>query len=1054
MWNLAIRAPVFITMCVVTVLVLGTVFFFQTGLDLLPDISVPVVVVQTIYPGASAEDVERDVSKPLEDAFASLNYVEAVRSTSQEGVSVVTLEFNMDYSARQASADVRERLATVRSTLPDGVNEPVIRRFDTSSLPVMTVGVQDRQGRNLADLRKLVDDNVKPRLERVPGVASATISGGREKQVLVSLDATKLASYNIPVEQVVRAIQSNNLSLPAGRITQGQRELVLRTANEFRSVDDLRGLAVAGSAEGAPVRLGDIADVREGIKDTRSITRINGQEAVSLAVFKQSGTNTVQVADAALKEVARIQRDRPDLNVFNVFDQSTNVRTFNDDLYRSLIIGGLAAALVVFLFFRDLRNTVITVVGLPIVIIASFGAIYLMGFTLNMVTLLALSLVVGLLIDDAIVVRENIFRHMEQGEDPRTAAKLGTAEIARAVIAVSLVIVAVFFPITLTKGLVGRFLNQFGLVVAVAVLLSLLEALTLAPMLSAFFFRRAEGKRREAPLLAAWGRAYDRAEGLYKPVLRWALGHRVLVLGIGLAAFVAALALIPIMGSELQPEIDRGFFYASMELPAGTSLAETDIVARKMEAVIRAQPEVKVVYATVGGGAFASGSGVMESEKANFFVTTGIGHAFQPMNRLRKEFATWPELTNARTNVSPLGEESLGAGSSSLSTFGSKVVQVALHGSDMNALSRAADAVTTRLRENGHGFTDVTSSLRPGKPELRVLVDEDRASEVGLSPAAVATTLRSLVNGDSISKLRRADEDIDITVQLRPQDMQQEDAILSIPVVTPTGATVRLASVATLAPATGPGRIDRENRERQVVISANFGSRTLSEALTDMQQALQDTPLPAGVRIVPFGQSEQFGETFSSLLLALGLSVLFVYMILASEFGSFTQPLVIMVALPLAGVGAFGMLFAAGFPISMMAMIGIILLMGLVAKNSILLVDYTNTLRSRGMPRREALLTAGPVRLRPILMTTAAMIMGMLPLALGLGTGSEMRQPMGLAVIGGLVTSTILTLIVVPVVYSIMDEALERFRGRGQGKGTAGRPVHVQKTVGLRGPHP
>ncbi|MEK7872806.1 MAG: efflux RND transporter permease subunit, partial [Chloroflexota bacterium] len=545
-------------------------------------------------------------------------------------------------------------------------------------------------------------------------------------------------------EQVVRSIQANNLSLPAGRVTQGQRELVLRTANEFRGVDDLRGLAVAGSAEGAPVRLADIADVREGLKEARTITRINGQEAVSLGVFKQSGTNTVRVADAALKEMARIQQDRTDMDVFSVFDQSTNVRTFNDDLYRSLIIGGLAAAFVVFLFFRDLRNTLITVIGLPIVIVATFGAIYLMGFTLNMVTLLALSLVVGLLIDDAIVVRENIFRHMEQGEDPRTAAKLGTAEIARAVIAVSLVIVAVFFPITLTKGLVGRFLNQFGLVVAVAVLLSLLEALTLAPMLSAFFFRRAEGKRRESPLMAAWGRAYDRAEGLYKPVLRWALGHRPLVLGIGLAAFVAALALIPIMGSELQPEIDRGFFYASMELPAGTALSETDIVARKMESAIRAQPEVKVVYTTVGGGAFASGSsGATESEKANFFVTTGIGHAFPPMNRLRKEFATWPELANARTNISPLGEESLGAGSSSLSTFGSKVVQVALHGSDMNALSRAADAVTTRLRENGHGFTEVTSSLRPGKPELRVLVDEDRASEMGLSPAVVATTLRT-----------------------------------------------------------------------------------------------------------------------------------------------------------------------------------------------------------------------------------------------------------------------------------------------------------------------
>lgn len=1017
MWlsDTSIRQPVFITMVMLAALVVGIICYSRLPVDLLPDVSLSTMTIYTSYPGAGPQEVEEKVTKPLEEALGSLSGVSSVRSTSSSSVSRVMVEFRMEHPIEEAANDAREAVGMVRRRMPKDVLEPMITKADPSLLPILTFAVTSPDGQlSPEEVRQIVDDRIKPQLERIPGVAVVDVSGGLQREIQVDLRLDRLKALNVAPQQVIAALAAENLDIPGGRLTEGQRDITLRTPGQFKSMDEIGQVVVAASL-GVPVRVQDVATVRSGFKEQRTLTRLDGTPSVSLSVRKQSGTNTVQVANQVHEAMAQIMADPAhgrSLSIVAARDESVFVKEATQDVLWSMILGGFLASVAVFLFFRDLRNTIIVVIGLPVIIVATFGILYILGLSLNMITLLGLALSVGFLIDDAIVVRENIFRHMEAGQAPAEAASRGTAEIALAVMATTLSIVAVFFPIVLTTGLVAKFLREFGLAVVAAVLLSLLEAFTLAPMLSAYFFRPlAEETRRGrvARFLERWGRIYDDLALGYRGLLSWAISHRLAMVIGAVVIMMASLALLPFVGMAFLPETDRASVEMAAELPVGSSLSEADAVARRVEAILWRQPQVESVFTTVGGA---------DSERLSFLVKLKKRGFVQATQRhLRAELADLPKLSFSSGGVAGLA----GTGAQAGAILG-RPIQVDLRSSaSIEELARVAADLMERMSDVP-GLVDLALSLRPGRPELRFEVDRARAADLGLNTGSIGATIRTLVSGEKATVYRQDGREVDVVVRLREEDRARAQDLLSLPVLSPRAGAIPLRAVVNMAEATGPAEIQRENRERQVVIGGTYFGRVQGDVARDVQAVLDQYPMPRGTTYRFGGVTRLMEESFASLFAALALAVVFIYMLLASQFGSFVHPFTIMLALPLSVLGALLALILTGNTLDMMSMIGIILLMGLVTKNSILLVDFTIRLRREGLSRREALLSAGQIRLRPILMTTFAMIFGMLPIALGLGAGAELRAPMAIAVIGGLITSTLLTLVIVPVAYSLIDD--------------------------------
>lgn len=1015
MWlsDLAIKRPVFITMILLALMVIGMTAYSRMGVDLLPDISFPYVTVQTIYPGAGPEEVESQVSKPMEEAVGSLSGVKSVRSTSSEGVSVVLIEFQLEHPAARAVADVQERVLAIKSGLPRDVREPVILRYDPATLPVLTVAVADKAGALTPDrLRKEVEDKIKPRIERLGGVAAVEISGGLEREIHVELSAERLTALKVSPQQVVAAINAENINVPAGRVEEGDRDITLRTPGNFQRVEDI-GQVVVMRAGGVPIRVKDVATVTDGFKDVDSHTRLNNRDSVGISVRKQSGVNTVEVANGVHKELDTLLRDYPNLEIIVAFDQSDFIKDSIKDTQVDLVIGAVLAAIVVFFFFRSVGNTLVTVAGLPVILIGTFWAMSLFGFTINMMTLMALALCIGLLIDDAIVVRENIFRHMEAGETPRVAASRGTGEVALAVVSMTMCVVSVFLPVAFATGIIGRFMRDFGITVAAAVLISLFEAFTLAPMLTAYFLRGAGKRQIDANHQGKAGAGREKpgtSRGLYERFLSWGLSHRRLVIFLALGVFVSSLATVPFVGQTFFEEFAQPEFQMSLELPVGTSLDTTSRIVRKVEEGLLQQPEVKHVF-TVSGG--SSGS-----EYATFFVQLDDKTSVEKVQKYLRE----QSISLGKVAFSGGG---FGGEGSSASVFGRPIqVELSTRGSfeELDAVSQKIQAAISDVR----GLADIDRSLKPGKPELRVEIDRERAADLRLSVATVGSTLRTLVTGERASQLRVRDEETDILVRLRKEDRQNLQDVLSLAVLNQKDVLVPLNAVAKLTPASGPAQIDRRDRQRIISIGANFKDRPQGDIVRDIQSRLNDLNLPQEVSYKFAGETEMMTESFNVLYFSIALSVIFIYMVLASLYGSFLQPLIIMLALPLSIIGAFLALLITRKSLDMTAMIGMILLMGIVAKNSIIMVDFINMKRKEGMELREAILTAAPIRLRPILMTTLSLIFGMLAIAIGLGAGGEFRATMAIAVIGGLVTSTFLSLIVVPVAYSLVEGRKKR----------------------------
>lgn len=1027
--KLSINSPVLITMVMTALVVVGALSFTRLPVDLLPNVSFPVVAISTVYPGASAADVENNITKPIEEAVSSLNGVDTVTSTSQENLSLITIQFKLENDPQKAAQDVQEKINAIRGSFPRDALSPTIQRFDFSAIPIVTLGVADQTGQlKPEDLRRLVDNSIRPRLERIPGVAQVAVTGGRQRQIQVQLDLDALRARRLAPAQVTSAIAQANTSLTGGTVTENGQDVLIRTPGDLISLDQINNVIIT-TQRGVPVYVRDVAAVIDGLDDVNTLSRLNGNDSIALSVQKQSGGNTVAVADAVKAEVVKLQTENPNLTIVVASDQSQFIRNSVNDSLTDLVLGGVFAALVVLFFFRDLRNTLVTVIGLPVIMIGTFAAMAFLNLSLNLITLLALSLAVGLVIDDAIVVRENIFRHMERGEDPKTASLNGTNEVASSVVAMTLTVVSVFLPIAFISGLIGRFFSQFGLTVTMAVLISLFEAFTLAPMLSAYWFKQRQAKARKnalpgqassAPSAGSAGLSHELEEVAhtnlgwldrgYRSALGWTLRHKLITAGIGVLFLVGIVATIPFLQFSFLPNTGSDTFTLSLQLPPGTTLATTDAQARQVEAALRGYPEVRDVFVTVGGAG--------TPEKASFSVRTLDSTAFKRLE---------PTLRAQLANVPGLAFSGGGFGGGGTAVTGRTIVLNLKGSGSTQDLITASEQIQSAIKDVPD-LVDLGSSYQSGKPELHVDVDRDKAARLGLSTAAVGSTVRTLINGDTASRYREPGREADIVVRLRPEDRQRLQDILDLSLTTATGQVVPLRNVASLSTTSGPTALERLNRQPKITIGANILNRAQQSVANDVQARIKQLNLPAGVTVDFGGQVQSFNESFQSLFVSLLLSVVFVYMVLASQFGSFTQPIVMMLALPLSLLGAFLALLVTRTPFDLTAMIGIIMLFGLVTKNSILLVDFANRLRKQGMARDQALLTAGPIRLRPVLMTSLALILGSLPVALGLGEGGSFRQPLSLVVIGGLITSTILTLLLVPTAYALLDILQTRLR--------------------------
>ena len=1017
MWisDTSIKRPVFATMVIVSFMVLGIVSLGRLGIDLFPEVNFPFVNVIVPYPGAGPEEVETLVTRPIEDAVAGINGVKRVVSTSAEGLSMVGIELRLEIDPQAATAEVREKVAAIRARLPEQIKDPTINRFDVSALPIATYAVGSAS-LSSDQTRRMVEDDLRPLLGQIDGVAAVEVNGGQVRELQVNLDPRRLEALNLPITEVAAKLAADNLDVPGGQIRRDGKAVSLRTQGQYRTAAEIEHVILRSSG-GSTVRVRDVGTVVDGYQDRTSTTRLNGEDAVSFSIRKQSGANTVEVQRRIDAALAKAAPGFPQLQIKTVQTDAEGIMENVTDVRGHIIFGGIMAVLVVFVFMRDWRSTAITALALPTSVISTFFFMYAIGFTINMMTLMALSLVIGILIDDAVVVRENIYRHMEQGEDPYTAARNGTSEIGLAVMATTFTILAVFLPVGFMTGIVGQFFKSFALTIAFAVSISLLVAFTLDPMLSSRFVRfiplEERTRTRTGRFLERVGGFYDRIDRRYHRLLEWAMAHPWKIVATAAVVFFASMSTLSVIGTEFVPVEDRGEFAVNVEVPAGTAFEQTVAYVEQVEAVVKQLPETRQIFSTVGfeGSPLKASLRVKAGKK--FERERDIGALKADMReRLRqipllKMTVSDPEFMQGAPTQAPLS--------------------VYLRGDDMAELLRLNEEVLQKVRAVP-GAVDVDSTLETGQPEMVADVNRELAADLGFDVGSVAMQLRSMVEGIVPTRLREDDKEYDIRVRLAPEFRNDFESIARTPLYSPTGAVVRARDIVRLRPEVGPAAIEREARRRQAKINIELADRSLGEVTADVAGVMAGMTLPPNFEWGFAGDVEMMQESAAAMGLALLLATAFIYIVLASQFESFLEPFLIMISLPLALVGALLAILLTGKNLGMPAMIGVVMLMGLVTKNAILLVDLTNQYVRDGLSVRDAILKAGPVRLRPILMTTIAMILGMLPSAMGRGEGSEFRSPISIATIGGLITSTLLTLVVVPVAYLLLARTLERVK--------------------------
>ncbi len=1008
--QIAVDNPVFATMMMVALLVMGLFSYRQLGIDQFPNVDFPIVVVTTDYPGASPETVESEISRKIEESVNAIAGLKTLTSRSLEGRSIVIAEFELSVPSAVAMQDVREKVQMVRASFRPEIKEPLIQRFNPDDQPIVSIAVRS-DVRSVRDLTTLADQIIIKRLQTVRDVGRATIAGGLKRQINIELDPGRMHALRVGVNDIMRAIKDENQNFPAGNVQRGNDDRVIEVTGRVVDPGDFADLIVARRGQ-APVYLRQVATVVDGQQELENVATLNGERALAIDVVKTQGSNTIEVARGVRRTVAELQASLPaDVKLEIVRDSSRGIQNSVNNVQQTMVEGGLLTIAIVFLFLHSWRSTVITGLALPISVFGAFMVMAAFGFTLNVLTLMALSLAVGILIDDAIVVRENIMRHIGFGKTHRQAAIDGTNEIGLAVLATTFCIVAVFLPVAFMGGIIGRFFFQFGVMVSAAVLISLFVSFTLDPMLSSVWYDpQAHGNGRFARIVNS---TQEKANGVYRVVLAWALRWPKITLLIALATFVGSFALPKYIGFEFVPLADLGEQVVSIETPVGSSLEYTEAKMRQVDAALREFPEIDYTYGTVNTG-YANGKNQASLYLKLKPLKDRKRSPEQLAQPIRERLASIPGIL---VSINIPGGPGGGV---------QKQLQLSLQGPDTNVLDTISQDVMKRAA-GIRGVVDLDRNLKAAKPILSVRLRRDAASDLGLGTAAVAQSLRPLFAGDETSLWRAPDgENYMVMVRLPTDD---RTGIADLHRVWFTAGTepnglprmVHIAQIADVVTDVGASQINRRDLNREVQITANVYGRSAGEVSSDLQQILTEIKLPPGYRFVFGGSTKDIAESAAYAGQALLMAVILIYLILASQFGSFLQPIAIMMSLPMSLIGVFLGLLVAGTTLNIFSAIGFIMLMGLVTKNAILLVDFFNQSRARGTPVNEALLEAGSIRLRPILMTTLAMVFGMLPLALGLGEGATQRAPMAHAVIGGLISSTLLTLVVVPVVLVYID---------------------------------
>ena len=1014
----AVHHPIFTVMIFLIVIILGFISFTRLPIDLMPDITYPTLSLSTSYGNASPEEIEELIPRPIEEAMAAVPGVEEISSTSSEGRSSVRISFAWGIDLEEASNDIRDRLDRILPSLPEDIDRPRLRKFDPASFPILIMGASSDL--DPIQTRRIIDDQIKYRIERVPGVASLDIWGGLEREIHVNLEPDKIKALGLPLDMILNKIRSENVDVPAGTIERGNYEVLIRTPGVYTNLDEIRNTVVA-IRDGVPIQIKEIATVEDSWQKITRIVRVNGKAGIRLSISKQSGKNTVEVAQAVLEELKQVQQDIPQITLTPIIDSSKYIQNAISNVGRAALYGGLLAVLVLLFFLRSFRSTTVIATAIPISIIATFALIYFGGFTLNIMTLGGLALGIGMLVDNAIVVLENIYRFQESGEEPVKAAINGTGEVTSAIIASTLTTLAVFLPLIFLRGMSGIMFKQLSYVIAFALLCSLVVALTLVPMLSSKVLRvtKLANSTKQSLGLRLYtisGKFFINLENKYKELLHYSLNHRLLVLGIAFFLFIGSLSLARLVGNEFMPAADEGEVRVSGEMEIGTRLGVMEEKFDTIAAIVRKEvPEIESMVESMGGSSFRGTGSHVGEMRISLVPQSKRSRSSEDISAdLRQKLIGIPGVIMR-----------IRAGQGffllRMGTSGGDQVQIEIRGYELetsDVLAKQVAAITERV----DGVTDARISREIGTPEEIIVIDRLKAADMKLTVSQIANTLQTFLTGTRASNYRETGDEFWIRVKVKDAEKMSLDDILDLTLTNSDGQPVMLRNVVSVQPRRGPVMIQRKDQERIVTVSANISGRDMGSIISDIREGLRTLPVPRGFIILFAGDYEEQQKAFRELFLGLILALMLVYMVMASLYESLRDPFVVMFSIPLAAIGVILILFLTNTTFNVQSYIGCIMLGGIVVNNAILLVDYTNLLRRRDkMPIREAIEEAGRRRLRPILMTATTTIFALLPLALGLNEGGEAQAPMARAVIGGLLSSTLITLVIVPVMYSVFE---------------------------------
>lgn len=1037
----SVNRPITVLMLFIALIVIGIISYQGLGLDLLPDMSFPISAIMVSYPGVAPEEIETLITIPLEEAVSTMNQIDTINSYSREGSSVILLSFQWGTDMDIVSLEIREKIDMVKSLLPDDASDPTVFKADPSMMPMMVMGMGSDQYA-LDELEKYAQDIVKPRLERLEGIAQASVGGGLEREILVSLNSEKIRANQITLDQVVMSLRRENINLPAGTVRDGNIDLLVRTIGRFESIEDINNVVIT-NAQGRQIYLRDIAQITDTFKEQESINYINGLPSVSFSIQKESGANTVIAANRVNRELESIEKLLPgDISLINIYDSSEFIKKTVEEVTSTLLIGAVLAILVLYIFLRSLSSTISIGLAIPISVISTFTLFYFADLTLNMMTLGGLALGIGMMVDNGIVVSENIYRHRELGEDAMLASEEGANEVSQAITASTLTTISVFLPVAYVSGIAGELFKSMGLTITFSLLMSLFVALTLIPMLSSKLIRRrlkqtesfpdnssksdssVEGEQNktknkaETVNIARRGRLFNFILKVYSSLIKGALRYRGLVVILAVVILVISFLLISIVGTEFFPSLDQGSFNVNISLPVGTNLDVTSGIVEEIEKITSTIPEVKDIFTSIGSGG-GMGMGGSSSNSGSLMVTL--------VEQAQRERGIKEIITDLRSRIGDYPDTKINISEQDLSFSGasSSPLSLKITGDSIEELDYTAQIIIDLLDEV-EGVYDLQSSLEEVRPELHISIDREKANLYGLSAGQIATNIQDAVLGKLASNYQEGGDQFDIRVRLDKEDLDNVQQLENLYISSGYGLQIPLKEIATVVSGVGPQRITRENQQRQVTVSGNISGRFLGDVVQEAQEKLSNVILPEGYNYTFAGEHQEMMESFQSLFFALILSIFLVYMIIAAQFESLLFPFAVILSVPFALIGVILALFLAGTSFNVLSFIGLIMLAGIVVNNAIVLIDYINQLRKRGVERNEAIIQGGKVRLRPILMTTLTTILAMLPMAIASGEGAEMRTPIAVTIIGGLTSSTFLTLIVVPIFYTYLDDLAKK----------------------------